>query len=72
MVLGSSVQLGALIDLSDALVFLVAIPNLIGLYLLAPVVRAELLRYQGLARTSSLRSATTSPPPQRPVDSNVR
>ncbi|NIP16174.1 MAG: amino acid carrier protein [Pseudomonadales bacterium] len=46
VVLGSSVQLGALVDLSDALVFVVAIPNLLGLYLLAPVVRAELLSYE--------------------------
>lgn len=46
IVLGSSIQLQALIDLSDALVFVVAIPNLVGLYLLAPVVRAEIRRYQ--------------------------
>jgi AGCS family alanine or glycine:cation symporter len=46
VVLGSSVQLGALVDLSDALVFVVAIPNLLGLYLLAPVVREELMAYE--------------------------
>lgn len=46
VVLGSSIQLSALIDLSDALVFIVAIPNLIGLYLLAPVVKQELKRYE--------------------------
>lgn len=46
VVLGASVQLGALIDLSDALVFVVAIPNLLGLYLLAPVVREELEAYE--------------------------
>ncbi|HEY5680345.1 MAG TPA: alanine/glycine:cation symporter family protein [Pseudomonadales bacterium] len=46
VVLGSSVQLGALVDLSDALVFVVAIPNLLGLYLLAPTVRAELRAYE--------------------------
>jgi AGCS family alanine or glycine:cation symporter len=46
VVLGSSIQLGALVDLSDALVFVVAIPNLLGLYLLAPVVRAELTAYE--------------------------
>ncbi|MCR9279586.1 MAG: alanine:cation symporter family protein [Pseudomonadaceae bacterium] len=46
VVLGSSIQLSALIDLSDALVFIVAIPNLIGLYLLAPLVKQELKRYE--------------------------
>ena len=46
VVLGSSIQLQAVIDLSDALVFVVAIPNLIGLYLLAPVVKQEIQNLQ--------------------------
>lgn len=46
VVLGSSVQLSAVVDLSDALVFVVAIPNLIGLYLLAPLIRKELTDYE--------------------------
>jgi AGCS family alanine or glycine:cation symporter len=46
IVLGSSVELGSLVDLSDALVFIVAIPNLLGLYLLAPIVRKELQSYE--------------------------
>ncbi len=48
VVLGSSVQLGAVVDLSDALVFVVAIPNLIGLYLLAPLIRKELTDYEAI------------------------
>ena len=51
VVLGSSVDLGALIDLSDALVFVVAIPNLLGLYLLAPVVKQELQLYNAEVRS---------------------
>jgi len=50
VVLGSGIQLGSLVDLSDALVFVVAIPNLIGLYLLAPRIRRELLGYQARMR----------------------
>ena len=46
IVIGSAIQLNALIDLSDALVFIVAIPNLIGLYILAPVVKAEIEKYK--------------------------
>ena len=46
VVVGASVDLGAVVDLSDALVFVVAIPNLAGLYLMAPLVRQELRRYQ--------------------------
>ena len=53
VVLGSSVELSSLIDLSDALVFVVAIPNLLGLYLLAPVVRQELVHYNAEVRQAS-------------------
>ena len=45
VILGSSIDLGALLQLSDALIFVMAIPNLLGLYFLAPVVRRELDRY---------------------------
>jgi AGCS family alanine or glycine:cation symporter len=44
--LGCSIQLEAVLNFSDALVFLICIPNIIGLYMLAPVVRKELSRYQ--------------------------
>jgi AGCS family alanine or glycine:cation symporter len=50
VVLGSSIQLGALVDLSDALVFVVAVPNLIGLYLLAPRLRREVRGYEARIR----------------------
>jgi AGCS family alanine or glycine:cation symporter len=50
VVIGASVELGAVVDLSDALVFVVAIPNLLGLYLLSPVIRGELRSYETGAR----------------------
>ncbi|MCR9259215.1 MAG: alanine:cation symporter family protein [Pseudomonadaceae bacterium] len=46
VVLGASIELSSLIDLSDAMVFIVAIPNLLGLYLLAPLIKTELLKYE--------------------------
>ena len=46
VVAGASLDLGALVDLSDALVFVVAIPNLLGLYVMAPVVKRELAGYR--------------------------
>jgi len=52
IVIGSAIQLNALIDLSDALVFIVAIPNLIGLYILAPIVRSEIERYSESRKTA--------------------
>ncbi len=53
VVLGSTIELEAVVDLSDALVFVVAIPNLLGLYLLAPRVRRELQAYEAERRAES-------------------
>lgn len=44
IVVGASIQLDAVLDFSDAMVFVLCIPNLIGLYVLAPVVQEELER----------------------------
>lgn len=40
-VLGAAVGLGTVVDLADALFFMMAIPNLIGIYVLADVVKRE-------------------------------
>jgi len=44
--LGCMIQLDAVLDFSDALVFIVAIPNILGLYILAPVVKVAVTDYQ--------------------------
>jgi len=44
--IGSGVSLNAVIDFSDAMNFGMAIPNIIGIVILASVVRKELKRYQ--------------------------
>ena len=44
--LGCMIQLDAVLEFSDALVFVIALPNILGLYILAPVVKKELKRYQ--------------------------
>jgi AGCS family alanine or glycine:cation symporter len=49
--LGCMVQLGPILDISDALVFLICVPNILGLYFLAPIVKAEMLSY--MARLES-------------------
>lgn len=43
--LGSMLQLGAILDISDALVFVICVPNILGLYVLAPLVKRELTSY---------------------------
>ena len=45
VVLGSMLQLGAILDISDALVFVICVPNILGLYVLAPLVKRELRSY---------------------------
>ncbi len=44
--LGCTIQLESVLDFSDALVFLICVPNLIGLYVLAPVVAKRLRTYE--------------------------
>jgi len=43
--LGCAIQLDAVLDFSDALVFVICVPNLLGLYLLAPVMKQALQSY---------------------------
>ncbi|WP_420574399.1 alanine/glycine:cation symporter family protein [Kordia sp.] len=46
VVIGAAASLQAVIDFADAMVFAMLVPNMIGLYLLAPKVKEELLRYK--------------------------
>ena len=53
IVIGASVQLSAILDFADALIFVMAIPNLIGLYILAPEVKRDLKAYWVKQKTLS-------------------
>ncbi|MBS9773696.1 MAG: alanine:cation symporter family protein [Tenacibaculum sp.] len=44
-IVGSSVSLGAVTDFSDAMIFAMAVPNIIGMFFLYPKVKEELNRY---------------------------
>ena len=46
VIIGSSINLTAVLDFSDALVFLICVPNIVGLYLLAPVLKQRLVEYR--------------------------
>ncbi len=50
VIVGSASQLGAVINFSDAMIFAMLVPNMIGLFILAPVARTELKRYLGKIR----------------------
>lgn len=45
VVLGAGAQLGTVVDFADAMFFIMAIPNLIGLYVLASTVKKEYKKY---------------------------
>ncbi len=45
IIIGSVASLGAVTDFSDAMIFAMAVPNVIGLFFLFPKVREELSRY---------------------------
>ena len=48
---GSVISLGSVINFSDAMIFAMVVPNIIGVILLTPVVRKELKRYMNAIRT---------------------
>ncbi|MGA0451551.1 MAG: alanine:cation symporter family protein, partial [Pseudohongiellaceae bacterium] len=52
--LGCMIQLDAVLDFSDALVFVIALPNILGLYVLAPVVKKELKSYQARLKSGEI------------------
>ena len=45
VVIGSSMNLGPVVDLSDSAIFAMAVANIIGLYILFPVVKSDLDSY---------------------------
>lgn len=45
IIVGSSASLGAVTDFSDAMIFAMAVPNIIGMFFLFPKVREELVKY---------------------------
>jgi alanine or glycine:cation symporter, AGCS family len=55
VVAGSSMQLGSVIDFSDAMIFAMAFPNVLGIYFLLPVVRKELDDYWADLKAGRLR-----------------
>ena len=45
IIIGSSVSLGSVLNLSDSMIFLMSVANLVGVYFLASVVRSEVNNY---------------------------
>jgi alanine or glycine:cation symporter, AGCS family len=60
-VVGVTLDFTQLIDFSDAIYFLMAVPNVIGLYLLAPVVKREMDSYFARLKRGEIRSSRVAP-----------
>ncbi len=52
--LGCMIQLSAVLEFSDAMVFVLAIPNIVGLYLFAPTVKREVNQYLNRVRSGEI------------------
>ncbi|AKD03242.1 alanine/glycine:cation symporter family protein [Pontibacter korlensis] len=52
IVLGAPMQLGSVVAFSDAMLFAMSIPNMVGLYLMAPMVKREMQDFLAYARSS--------------------
>ncbi len=53
VIIGASISLGSVIDFSDAMIFAMVVPNIIGVVLLTPIVRKELNKYMSAIRKKS-------------------
>jgi AGCS family alanine or glycine:cation symporter len=58
IVVGASLTLDPVIGVSDAMLFLMAIPNVLGLYILARLIKREILGYREQVRTGEIAKVT--------------
>jgi alanine or glycine:cation symporter, AGCS family len=62
IVIGAVLTFGSVLDFTDAVLFLFALVNIAGLYLLAPVVKRELNSFLGKVRSGELPTADAEAP----------
>jgi AGCS family alanine or glycine:cation symporter len=55
IVIGASMELGSVFDFSDAMIFAMCFPNILGLYFLAPIVRKELRIYLAKIKSGEIK-----------------
>jgi AGCS family alanine or glycine:cation symporter len=58
VVIGAAASMGSVIGFSDAMIFAMMVPNMIGLVILAPKVKEELIKY--LSAIKARKSQTSS------------
>ncbi len=60
VVIGSSMNLGPVVDFSDSAIFAMAVANIIGLYILFPVVKRELESYWSRLQSGEIKRFRTT------------
>jgi len=55
VVIGAAMSLGSVVDFSDAMIFAMCFPNIIGLYLLAPGVRSDLRSFLDRVKSGEIK-----------------
>ena len=56
IVIGCTIPLTSVLDFSDAMLFAMAIPNILGIYLLAPIVKREMNSYFARVKSGEIRN----------------
>ena len=52
IIIGATIELRAVLDFADALIYVMALPNILGLYIMAPEIRRDLDAYWARLRGS--------------------
>lgn len=61
IIIGATIQLSAVLDFADALIYVMALPNILGLYIMAPEIKRDLEAYWA-RRDSSLTPPSSTDP----------
>jgi len=56
VIIGASMNLGSVVLFSDSMIFAMAVPNIIGVYLLMPVVKRELISYMQRVKSGEIKT----------------
>ncbi len=55
VVIGAAMQLGSVVDFSDAMIFAMCFPNIIGLYIMAPAVKKDLINFLDRVKSGEIK-----------------
>ena len=56
VIIGCTIPMTSVLDFSDAMIFAMCVPNILGIYLLAPIVKRELKSYFDRVRSGEIKN----------------